>query len=116
MRGDSLADADIVKDRRDVLTAHEPLADFSPGDPTLELAEAVSGNSILFARDIKLRTVIHRGQVADAVLEDGTLNITMKVQALEDGAPGQVIHVRNPASQHDVTGKVLDEHTVEISL
>lgn len=116
MRGDSLADADVVKDRRDILAAHEPLADFSIGDPTLELAEAVPANGILFAHDIKLKTVIRRGQVADAIVQDGALNITMKVQALEDGAPGQVIHARNPASQHDVTGKVVDEHTIEISL
>jgi flagella basal body P-ring formation protein FlgA len=116
VRGDLLADADIVQDRRDVLTIHEPLADFTSGDPTLELADSVPANGILLAHDIKLRTVIHRGQVADAVLQDGALNITMKVEALEDGAPGQIIHARNQASQHDVTGKVLDEHTIEISL
>lgn len=115
-RGELLADADIVRDRRDILNAHEPLANFSPGDPTLQIAEEVSAGSILFAHDLKLRTVIHRGQLTDAVLQDGTLNITMKVQALEDGAPGQVIHARNPVSQHDVIGTVVDDHTIEISL
>jgi flagella basal body P-ring formation protein FlgA len=110
------ADADIVRDRRDVLAAHEPLADFAPGDTTLEVAESVPANNILFARDLKLRTVIHRGQVADAILQDGALNITMKVEALEDGAPGQMIHFRNPTSQRSLTGKVLDEHTIEVSL
>jgi len=116
LRGDLLADADVVQDRRDILTAHEPLADFSPGDTTLELAESVPANNILFARDLKLRAIIHRGQVADAVVEDGTLNVSAKVQALEDGAPGQMIRARNVASQRDLTGKVLDDHTIEISL
>jgi flagella basal body P-ring formation protein FlgA len=116
MRGELAADADIIRDRRDVLATHEPLADFSPGDTTLELAESVPANNILFARDFKLRTVIHRGQEADAVLQDGALNITMKVEALEDGAPGQIIHFRNPTSQRSLTGKVLDEHTIEVSL
>jgi len=115
-RGELVADADLVHDRRDVLTTHEELADFSPGDETLELANEIPADTILLARDLRVHTVIHRGQIADAVLQDGALNITMKVEALEDGAPGQVIHARNTISLHDLTGKVLDEHTIEISL
>ena len=98
------------------VAAHEPLADFSPGDTTLELADSVHADNILFARDLKLRAIIHRGQVTDAVVQDGTLNVTAKVQALEDGAPVQLIRARNVASQRDLTGKVLDDHTIEISL
>lgn len=116
LRGQLLADADVTQDRRDVLDAREPLATFSPQDTTLELADSVSAGNILFARDLKLRSVIHRGQAADAVLQDGALNISMKVQALEDGAPGQIIHARNLSSQHDIAGKVVDDHTIQISL
>ncbi len=116
LRGELLADADVVRDRRDVLMAHEPLADFSTDDSTLELADSVPANNILFARNLRLRAVIHRGQLADAVLQDGALNITMKVEALEDGAPGQTIRFRNPTSQRSLSGKVLDEHTIEVSL
>ncbi len=115
-RGELVADADLIRDRRDVLTTHEALADFSSGDATLELANEVPADAILLARDLRLRTVIHRGQIADAILEDGALNITMKVEALEDGAPGQVIHVRNTSSLHDLTGKVLDDQTIQLSL
>jgi flagella basal body P-ring formation protein FlgA len=116
VRGELAADADIIQDRRDVLSTHQPLADFSTGDTSMELADSVSANNILFARDLKLRTVIHRGQLADAILQEGALNITMKVVALEDGAPGQVIHARNPASQHELTGTVVDENTIQVSL
>jgi flagella basal body P-ring formation protein FlgA len=116
MRGELLADADVTQDRRDVLTEHEALANFSPGDTTLELADSVPAGTILLAHNVKLRSVIHRGELADAVLQDGSLNISMKVEALEDGAPGQIIRARNTSSQHDVVGKVLDEHTIQISL
>ena len=116
LRGESVADADLIQDRRDVLETHAPLADFSQGDPTLELADSIPANRILLERDIKPRAVIHRGDVADAVLQEGALNITIKVEALEDGAPGQIIRARNSTSQHDLTGKVLDEHTIEVSL
>lgn len=115
-RGELVADADLIHERRNVLETHEPLADFSPDDTSLELANSVPANRILRERDIKLRDVIHRGQVADAVFQEGTLNITIKVEALEDGAIGQVIHARNSNSQHELTGKVLDEHTIVVSL
>jgi len=116
LRGGLVADADVMRDRRDVLEVHEPLADFFPGDTSLELANSVPANRILMERDLKLRAVIHRGQVADAILQEGSLNISIKVQALEDGAPGQIIHALNPSSQRNLTGKVLDEHTIAISL
>lgn len=115
--GESLADADVERDTRDVLTVHEPLATFKPDDDTtLELAEPVYANNILLARDIRPRSVIHRGQLADAVLQDGALSIMLKVVALQDGAPGQIIRARNPVSQRDLTGTVVDDHTIEISL
>ena len=50
------------------------------------------------------------------VLQDGALSITMKVEVLEDGAPGQIIRARNPISRRDVSGKVLNEQTILITL
>ncbi len=116
IRGALVTDADLLHDRRDVLEIHEPLADFSQDDTSLELANSIPANRILLQRDVRPRAVIHRGQVADAVLQEGSLNISIKVQALEDGAPGEIIHILNPASQRNLTGKVLDEHTIVVSL
>ncbi len=65
---------------------------------------------------IKVRAVIHRGQVANALVQDGALSITAKVEALEDGVPGQLIHARNLVSRHDLSGRVLDKQTILISL
>jgi flagellar basal body P-ring formation protein FlgA len=115
-RGQALADADVERERRDVLTVREPLADFTAGDPTLELADSVRQGGILLARSLEPRPVIHRGQSAEALVQDGALTVSMKVQALEDGAPGQIIRARNPVSRRDVTGKVLDEQTILVSL
>jgi flagella basal body P-ring formation protein FlgA len=54
--------------------------------------------------------------MADALIQDGALNVMMKVQALEDGTPGQFIRLRNLQSEHDFSGKVLDGKTVLIPL
>lgn len=115
-RGDSIAGADIARARRDMLTIHEPLADFSSGDPALELAEPVAAGAPLLARYIVLRPVIHRGQTVNALVEDGALSVVMKVEALEDGAPGQIVRARNPQSLRDIRGKVLNDQTLLVSL
>ena len=111
-RGLRVADADIDRERRDMLTLHEPLAAFSAGDPALELAESVSTGMPLLARAVHLRAVVHRGQAIDAFMQDGVLSITLKVEALEDGAPGQFIRVRNVQTRRDLLGKVLNEQTI----
>jgi flagella basal body P-ring formation protein FlgA len=38
------------------------------------------------------------------------------VVALEDGAPGQLIKLRNPASSRFLSGRVVDDQTILISL
>ena len=110
--GQLVADADIARERRDVLALHSPLAEFASGDSTLEVAESVPAGSPLLAYSVRLHPVIRRGQMADALIQDGALNVMMKVQALEDGTPGQTIHLRNLQSNHDFSGKVLNGKTV----
>ena len=115
-RGESLTTADVIRERRDVLPVREALADFSVPDASLEFAEPVISGNPLLARALKPRAVVHRGQTAQALLQDGTLSITMKVEVLEDGAPGQIIRARNPVSRRDVSGKVVNEQMLLITL
>lgn len=115
-RGVPVADADLFRDRRDVINIRKPLAVFAAGNDGLEIAEFVTANTSLLAEAIRPKMVIHRGQVAEAQLDDGALSIRMKVVALEDGAPGQSIRLRNPVSQRNLNGTVLDGQTIAISL
>jgi flagella basal body P-ring formation protein FlgA len=116
-RAQPVADADIVRERRDMLAVREPVAEFTWADAAvLELAEPLQAGSILLARAVRLRPVVHRGQTAQALLRDGTLSITMKVEVLEDGAPGQTIRVRNYQTRRDIRGKVLNDQTILVSL
>lgn len=115
-RGEPVNGADLVRERSDVLNVREALAEFSVADPNLEMAVSVTAGFPLLARQIKARVVIHRGQTANALVQDGVLSISTKVVALEDGAPGETIRARNPASSRYMSGKVLDEQTILISL
>jgi flagella basal body P-ring formation protein FlgA len=115
-RGDSLADADIARERRDMLVLHEPIADFTSASATMEIAEPVGIGAPLFARSIRPMPVVHRGQTVQALVEDGSLSIAMKVEVLEDGAPGQIVRARNRQSLRDIRGKVLNDKTILVSL
>jgi flagella basal body P-ring formation protein FlgA len=42
--------------------------------------------------------------------------VTVKVQSLEDGTPGQMIRLRNLETSHDFSGKVIDATTVIVPL
>jgi flagellar basal body P-ring formation protein FlgA len=98
-----------------MLVCREPLADLS-SDQSLEFSESLQPGAPILARVVRPRTVVHRGQSIAAMVQDGALMITLKVEALEDGAAGQVIRVRNPISRRDLRGKVLDEQNVLVSL
>jgi flagella basal body P-ring formation protein FlgA len=115
-RGDSLRGADLNREPRDMLLCREPLAEFSPEDDSLEFNGPVQAGSPILARLVKPRAIVHRGQSLAATVQDGALMITLKVEALEDGAAGQIIRIRNPLSRRDLRAKVLDEQNVLVFL
>src|SRR5208283_2653492 len=94
-RGTPLKEAALAHDRCDVLTLREPLCDLPANAGAYELGETVAAGSPLLARALRLRPVVSRGQIADAVVRDGPMVISLKVEVLEEGVPGQTIRVRN---------------------
>jgi flagella basal body P-ring formation protein FlgA len=115
-RGQLLREADFFRERRDLLALRDPLAELPSQAAAYELAEPVSAGAPLTARAIRLKPVISRGQLADAIIRDGTMTISLKVEVLEEAVPGQVVRVRNPQSRRELRGKVLDEQTIAIPL
>ncbi|GDY23396.1 hypothetical protein LBMAG56_47430 [Verrucomicrobiota bacterium] len=115
-RGTKLRDADLAQERRDVLTLREPLGAIATEDDTLELAEFVAAGQPLGARSVRVRPVVLRGSVAEAIIQDGALSVSIKVEVLEDGIPGQTIRIRNLQTKREFHGKVRNEQTILVSL
>ncbi len=115
-RGTTLDRSRFVQERRDVLSLHELPADLSVTADDVELTQPVPAGVPLLARMLKARAVVHRGQRAEALLEDGALSIRTKVEIMEDGAPGEFVKARNFMNRRELTGKVLNEKTILISL
>lgn len=115
-RGQLLIDADIVLERRDVLEQHEACIRFPVTDNCLELNAGISAGTPVWSHYVHVRPLVRRGQLVEAVFQDGNLIISLKVETLEDGALGQTVRVRNPKTKHELLGKVQNEDLVLIAL
>jgi flagella basal body P-ring formation protein FlgA len=115
-RGETLSSADPTRERRDGLVLRQVVTDL-PADPgAYELTETVPVGAPLTSHAVRLKPIVVRGQLADAVVQDGAMMISLKVEVLEEGVPGQVVRVRNPQSRRELRGKVQDEKTIAIRL
>jgi flagella basal body P-ring formation protein FlgA len=115
-RGQLVRDADIARERRDLLTTREVLTAVDLDNPSLEIGENVPAGLPLTSRSLRLRPIIHRGKVAEAIVSDGGMTLSVKVEVLEDGLLGQTIRVRNVKSKREFRGKVENEQTIHVTL
>jgi flagella basal body P-ring formation protein FlgA len=115
-RGRILRTDDFSLERRDLLSSRDPLLEFPAARPVLELAESLASGTVLCSRSLQARPVVRRGDVVEALLVEGSLSISLKVEALDNGAPGQSVRVRNLVSRRELRGKVRDEQTVLVSM
>jgi flagella basal body P-ring formation protein FlgA len=115
-RGQTLSESDLTRERRDVLAVRELLADLAATTAAVETTEGLPAGVPLYQRHLRLQPVVYRGQSAEAILQDGAMNLVLKVEVLEDGAPGQIIRLRNPLSRRELRGKVQNEKTILVCL
>ena len=66
------------------------------------------------SRDIRDEIVIKKGQMIMVVYKYKGLQITSKMEAIEDGAKGQRIRLINNKSNKEVVGRVVDKNMVEV--
>ena len=116
LRGQLLREADITLERRDVLSHHEACIQFPVTDKWLESAGNIQAGMPVTAGLTKARPILRRGQLVEAIFQDGPMTISLKVVALEDGALGQTVRVRNPKTMRELYGKIQNEDLVSIAL
>ena len=115
-RGEDLKDADVTMERADVLINRDAFLNFPTPDDTLQLTESIPAGHPVLNRSVRARPLVLRGQMVEAVFQDGTLGISLMVETLEDGALGQTVRVRKPKTKRELYGKVENEKTIRINL
>lgn len=74
----------------------------------LEPRWPVPPNAVLTRAQLKAPVMIERGDMVTAEYRAANIELTTKVVAVESGARGQVIRVRNPSSNKSIQGRVAD--------
>ena len=97
---------DLFRDR-DALPA-------AVGDTSYCYVRSVSPGRLLTWRDIARRPLVRKGTLVDVSAAEGQLVITMKAVAMENGAQGDTVTVRNPESRKDFAAMVVDENHVQV--
>ncbi|MDB6094002.1 MAG: Flagellar basal body P-ring biosynthesis protein-like protein [Verrucomicrobia bacterium] len=84
------------------------------GDHSYAYARAVSAGRLLTWRDLNRRPLVRKGQIVEVSAIDGLMRITLKALAMENGAQGDTVTVRNPESRKDFSALVIDENHVQV--
>lgn len=84
------------------------------GDRAFVYTRAVSAGRLLTWRDVTRRPLVRKGDLVEVTASDGPLLVTMKALALQNGAAGDVVTVRNPESRRDFSALVVDENHVKV--
>ncbi len=75
-------------------------------------AMAMTSGTVLRVSDIFDPPVILHGQVVQAIVQRGNVELTVQTRAIEDGKAGDKIRVENTDTHKVLSARVLDENTV----
>lgn len=85
------------------------------GDHSFIFSRSVSAGRLLTWHDIGRRPLVKKGQVVEVSAIEGPLTITLKALAMENGAQGETVTMRNPESRKEFSALVIDENHVQVS-
>lgn len=84
------------------------------GDGSFIFARAIPAGRLLSWHDLAPRPLVRKGTLVDVSAIEGMLCVTLKAIALENGAKGETITLRNRESRKDFSATVIDENQVQV--
>ena len=103
----------LARKKVNVISLRTGVWEGKPED-TLRLTQALGAGMVLQPRHVQRKPVVFRNQMIQGTYQLRALNIRLELLALEDGAPGDFIRVRNKRSSKELRGLVIDSSTVRI--
>ena len=107
-------DVALLEARRVDLFRERDVVPAAVGDRTYIFSRAVSAGRLLTWHDIARRPIVKKGDFVEVSASDGALLVTMKALAMENGARGDTVTVRNPESLKNFAAVVVDENRVQV--
>jgi flagella basal body P-ring formation protein FlgA len=113
-RGQAIDRTQLAAQKVDVLRDRQAFIPVDVDPATLETVQTINSPRLLLRRDVAERPVVRKGQVVEVVAKQGLLAISMKALALEPGAMGALIRLRNIQSQKEFSGQIINENKVQV--
>jgi flagella basal body P-ring formation protein FlgA len=107
-------DPSLLETRRIDLFRERDVLPAAVGDHSFIFARAVPAGRLLTWRDVARRPLVRKGELVEVSAADGLLIVTMKALAMENGAQGDTVTVRNPESRKDFAATVINENRVQV--
>lgn len=107
-------DASILETRRVDLLRERDALPAAVGDHSFNFVRGIQAGRLLTWRDIARRPLVKKGEMVEVSAADGQLVLTMKALAMQNGAQGEVVTVRNLDSKKDFSAFVIDENRVQV--
>ena len=107
-------DASLLEIRRADLLRERDALPATVGDSSFIFARAVHAGRTVTWRDVARRPLVKKGDVVEVSAAEGSLSISMKALALQSGAQGEAVTLRNLESRKDFTAFVVDENRVQV--
>jgi flagella basal body P-ring formation protein FlgA len=84
------------------------------GDNTFVFTRSLPANRLLNWRDVARRPLVRKGEIVEVAATEGSLQITLKALAMENGAQGDTVTIRNLESKRDIHAQVIAENRVQV--
>lgn len=112
---DQALDTSLFELRRTDFVRDKDAVPFRTELASLTVARGVGAGALLTWRDVTRRALVQRGNRIEVLATDGALSVTMKALAMQSGALGDTIVVRNQESRRDFSAVVVAENQVRVS-
>ncbi len=114
-RGEVLQSQHVISQRRDIAALPHGYLTQIAGDKPLRLRFALAMGAVISPNALEPDAAVRRGQQVRLVSQHNQFNISMSGVALNEGAVGSRIQVRNSSSGRVIEGVVASAETVTIN-
>ncbi|MGE4551053.1 MAG: flagellar basal body P-ring formation chaperone FlgA [Opitutales bacterium] len=115
-RHTSLDQVKLIRKKVDVINYRTGVWEGKP-DHTLQLTQGLGAGMVLQPRHVRRTPVIQRNQTVTGIYRLKALRIELRdLLALEEGAPGDIIRLRNSKSFKVIRGRIIDSRMVQLGL